>query len=64
MIFLTLQNKGMEEFSFDSGYTNAQKKWSKKFGDPEYLIKDYWNEGYDHMIWRRRISELQLKFKV
>jgi GNAT superfamily N-acetyltransferase len=52
-MFLTLKNKGIKEFCLDSGYTNAQKVWKKKFGEPDYLLKDYWGEGFDHMIWRR-----------
>jgi GNAT superfamily N-acetyltransferase len=51
-MFLTLKNKGIKEFCLDSGYTNAQKVWKKKFGEPDYLLKDYWGEGFDHMIWR------------
>ena len=56
-MYLTLQNKGIEEFCLDSGYISAQKIWRKKFGEPDYLLKDYWDEGYDHMIWRIKISE-------
>lgn len=53
-MYLTLQNRCIKEFCIDSGYTNAQKIWMKKFGEPDYLLKDYWGEGYDHMIWRIR----------
>ena len=59
MIF-TLKSKGIEEFCLDSGYTSAQKIWKKKFGDPNYLLKDYWGKGHDHMIWRIKISDLVL----
>jgi GNAT superfamily N-acetyltransferase len=54
-IYSVLQNKGIKEFCLDSGYTNAQKIWKKKFGEPDYLLKDYWDKGYDHMIWRIKI---------
>ena len=54
---LTLQGKGIEEFCLDSGYRNAQKIWIKKFGQPDYILKDYWGEGFDHMIWRIKISD-------
>lgn len=57
-MYKTLLNKGIEEFCLDSGYTNAQKIWKKKFGEPDYLIKDYWGEGFDHMIWRVRIKDV------
>lgn len=56
-MYLTLQNKGVEEFCLDSGYMNAQKIWIKKFGQPDYLLKDYWGEGFDHMIWRIKVSD-------
>jgi GNAT superfamily N-acetyltransferase len=57
-MYMTLQGKGLEEFCLDSGYISAQKIWKKKFGDPNYLLKDYWGEGYHHMIWRIKIDDL------
>jgi GNAT superfamily N-acetyltransferase len=57
-MYLTLQEKGIEEFCLDSGYTFAQQIWKKKFGEPDYLLKDYWGEGFDHMIWRIKVSEV------
>jgi GNAT superfamily N-acetyltransferase len=56
-MYLTLQNRGIEEFCLDSGYLSAQKIWRKKFGDPDYLLKDYWGEGYNHMIWRIKVRD-------
>lgn len=44
--------RGIEEFCLDSGYSNAQKIWIKKFGKPTYLLQNYWGEGMHHMIWR------------
>jgi GNAT superfamily N-acetyltransferase len=57
-IYLTLSNKGIEEFCLDSGYVRAQKIWKKKYGDPDYLLEDYWGEGYHHMIWRLKVEDL------
>lgn len=51
-IILAMQSKGITEFCLDSGYGNAQRVWTKKFGDPVYLLEDFWGEGYHHMIWR------------
>ena len=51
-MFLTLKARGITEFCLDSGYTNAQTIWKKKFGKPHYLLKDYWNAGCHHMIWK------------
>ncbi|MGD8192377.1 N-acetyltransferase family protein [Brevibacillus ginsengisoli] len=53
----TLRNKGITEFCLDSGYSNAQKIWKKKFGEPNYWLKDHWGKGYDHMIWKIEVSE-------
>lgn len=63
-MYLTLQSKGIDEFCLDSGYSNAQKIWKKKFGKPDYLIKDYWSEGNDHMIWRRKARNNPIIFKL
>ena len=57
-MYITLQGKGIEEFCLDSGYISAQKIWKKKFGEPDYLLNDYWGKGYDHMIWKIKVSEL------
>jgi GNAT superfamily N-acetyltransferase len=63
-IFLTLQGNGVSEFCLDSGYTNAQQVWRKKFGEPTYLFPNYWGNGTDHMIWRRRITDQPLRFII
>ncbi|GGE63727.1 GNAT family N-acetyltransferase [Priestia taiwanensis] len=57
-VLRTLSNRGIHEFCLDSGYTTAQKIWGRKFGMPDYLLKDYWGEGHDHMIWRRTIKSM------
>ncbi|MDX1700060.1 MAG: GNAT family N-acetyltransferase [Melioribacteraceae bacterium] len=57
-MYVTLQSKGIEEFCLDSGYIRAQKIWKKKFGEPDFLLKDYWDEGSDHMIWRIKLNEV------
>lgn len=51
-MFHVLNEKKIKEFCFDSGYISAQKIWRKKFGEPEYHLKNYWGDGSDHMIWR------------
>jgi GNAT superfamily N-acetyltransferase len=59
-MYSTLKSKGIEEFCLDSGYKIAQKIWKRKFGEPDYLLEDYWDKGSDHMIWRIRVSDLVL----
>jgi len=56
-IYYILRKNRIEEFCLDSGYTSAQRIWKKKFGDPDYLLKDYWDKGNDHMIWRIKVSD-------
>lgn len=46
-----LKNQGICHYSLDSGYKLAQKTWTKRYGEPTYLLKDHWAEGADHMIW-------------
>lgn len=46
-----LTQSGIEEFCLDSGYKRAQKRWKTKFGQPYRIVRDYWGEGSDHMIW-------------
>ncbi|MBH8597045.1 GNAT family N-acetyltransferase [Thermoactinomyces sp. CICC 10523] len=62
VMILTLINKGINEFCLDSGYPNAQKIWRKKLGEPDYLLKDYWGLGHDHMIWRRSTHDIRIIF--
>lgn len=62
VMILTFMNRGIKEFCLDSGYKNAQKIWKKKFGEPDYLLKDYWNEGWDHMIWKRYTKDMSIIF--
>ncbi len=63
-ICLTLLGRNIDEFCLDSGYKNAQRVWKRKFGEPAYIIKDYWGEGYDHMIWRKYIEDLPIVFRI
>lgn len=51
-IYARLQAIAITEFCLDSGYPRAQTIWKNKFGEPDYLLKDHWGKGFDHMIWR------------
>ncbi|EJV72272.1 GNAT family acetyltransferase [Bacillus mycoides] len=63
-MFLTLLGKGITEFCLDSGYKNAQKIWKKKFGEPSYVLKDYWGESSDHMIWKKSLHDIPIIFEL
>jgi GNAT superfamily N-acetyltransferase len=52
VLLQTLKGCGIVDFCLDSGYKTAQTIWRKKFGEPDYLLKDYWGTGQDHMIWK------------
>ncbi|MFP7175307.1 GNAT family N-acetyltransferase [Priestia filamentosa] len=64
VMVLTLQNRKIKEFCLDSGYINAQKIWKKKLGEPRYLLKDYWGDGSDHMIWRKCTNDISIIFRT
>jgi GNAT superfamily N-acetyltransferase len=57
----TLKARGIVEFCLDSGYKNAQTIWKEKFGGPDYLLRDYWGQGQDHMIWKLSTNGAYLK---
>lgn len=63
LIFEELEKKGIKEFCLDSGYRSAQKIWIKKFGNPQYHLRDYWGENADHMVWRVRVEDVISKVK-
>lgn len=56
-----LHRRGTENFCLDSGYKRAQKRWVRKFGEPYSIVKDYWGEGSDHMIWLCKASDFLRK---
>ncbi|MDF1696382.1 MAG: GNAT family N-acetyltransferase [Saprospiraceae bacterium] len=50
-----LQKKQFDAYFLDSGYQSSQKYWQKKIGLPELVLKDYWEKGYHHMIWKQKL---------
>lgn len=58
-IYSRLRATDIEEFCLDSGYPRAQAIWKKKFGEPDYLLKNHWGEGFDHVIWKVRINDIE-----
>lgn len=57
-MYSAMRQKGIKEFVLDSGYKTAQQIWTKKFGEPQYLLKDYWGKANDHMIWKVNIDDV------
>ncbi|MEF7654941.1 GNAT family N-acetyltransferase [Bacillus thuringiensis] len=52
------------EYCLDSGYKKAQSIWTKKFGEPSYVLKDYWGESSDHMIWKKSLHDTPIIFEL
>lgn len=63
-LFKALSEKAVEEVCLDSGYKIAQKIWCKRFGDPEFFLKDFWGEGLHHMVWRVDVKEVLSSFNT
>lgn len=38
--------------------------WTKKFGEPSYVLKDYWGESSDHMIWKKSLHDTPIIFEL
>jgi len=63
-MLLTMQGRGIQEFCLDNGYPTDQQIWTKRFGPPDYWLKDYRGEGFDHMIWRKRVKDMTISFRL
>lgn len=63
-IITTLISRNIKEFCLDSGYTNAQKVWTKKLGKPSITMKDYWGNGFDYLIWHRRLEDTKIIYSI
>ncbi len=57
-IISEMQNKGLATFCLDSGYTNAQRFWKNKLGDPKIVLTDYWAKDNHHLIWLNQIEDI------
>lgn len=47
-----MKSRGIGKYCLDSGYPIAQKIWTRRFGKPDYHLKDFWGPGSDHMVWK------------
>jgi GNAT superfamily N-acetyltransferase len=52
-----LHNQGIKQFCLESGYKRAQERWTRKFGVPYKVLKDYWGLGADNMIWLCKVVD-------
>lgn len=60
----SLQSQHIKEFTLDSGYSQAQKVWKKKLGEPTVLLKDYWGEDADHMVWHCKLADVAIEYVI
>lgn len=54
-MLMTLKNRRVLGFCLDSGYKQAQIIWQKKFGQPDFVLENYWGTNNHHMIWKRTL---------
>lgn len=54
-----LNEKGFKEACLDGGYRKSQGYWIKKIGHPDVTLKDYWGKDLHHMMWHRKLEDLQ-----
>lgn len=51
-----LKARNYQAFVLDSGYKEAQKVWQHLLGQPDIVLKDFWEAGADHMFWYKQLS--------
>lgn len=52
-----IKEKGIKEVCLDSGYEQAQKTWTKKFGVPYKVAENHWGPDIDNMVWLVNVFE-------
>ncbi len=52
-----LRDYQVAQFVLDTGYSAAQKYWTRRLGPPEMSLQDYWGPGFPHVIWRCLVTE-------
>lgn len=52
-----MKEQGVDSYCFDCGYKKAMATWTRKFGQPTYFFKDYWDVGDHYAVWIVDIKE-------
>jgi len=63
-IYLTMIGQGYKGFVLDSGYKTAQRIWRHKYGEADIFVKDYWDIGVGHMVWKIEFDDLEVQYAV
>ena len=50
-----LSEEGHEGYVLDCGYLSSQGFWKRVLGAPDVVMSAYWGEGYDHLVWERKL---------
>ena len=59
-LILYLKQNQIENFCLDSGFKKAQKRWTRKFGQPYKIMKNYWGPNSDHFIWYCKVNDFSI----
>ncbi len=59
-MYITLLSKGETEFCLDSGYKSAQAIWTKTLGEPARIDENKWGENNHHMIWYKKLEDINI----
>lgn len=62
-LFQELSQAQIDQVCLDSGYPLAQEIWTHIFGEPTYVLKDFWSPGGHHLIWRVGVAEMMKAWK-
>ncbi|TDM17675.1 N-acetyltransferase [Macrococcoides caseolyticum] len=52
-----MKEQDIVSYCFDCGYKKAMATWTRKFGQPTYFFKDYWDVGDHYAVWVVDIKE-------
>ena len=52
-----IKAQGYNGYCLDCGYRCSQGFWIKKLSEPALCLKDFWGEGYNHLIWKNEFLQ-------
>jgi GNAT superfamily N-acetyltransferase len=63
-ILLSLLVKNVKEVCLDGGYQKSIIYWTRKIGEPDVVLPDYFGKGLKYVFWRRKLAGLNIEFKT
>lgn len=61
-ILLVLTGKGVRGICMDGGYQKSIQFWTRKIGNPDTVMKDYWGKGLDQVFWYRDMKDIKVQY--